>query len=106
MQTWRPIQEDPAYCCATVLNSHFKLDAFTSEKEANKVRQEITELVKKTAPLNWLKTIKMEPRVNLGKEVVFRLQETAIAASLSPVIWENCLFSRTNKEETNNTLQF
>ena len=96
MQTWRPIQEEPAYCCATVLNWHFKLDAFTSEKEANKVSKKSLNLWRRPAPLNWLKTIEMEPRVHLGKEVAFRLQETAIADSLFPVIWENCLFGRTN----------
>ena len=65
-------------------------------KKPTKWGKKSLNLWRRPALLNWLKTIKMEPRVHLEKEVAFRLQETAIADSLSPVIWENCLLSRTN----------
>ena len=65
-------------------------------KKPTKWGKKSLNLWRRPAPLNRLKTIKMEPRVLLGKEVAFLHQETAIADSLSPVIWENCLFGRTN----------
>ena len=89
MQTWlHKYKEDPAYCGEP--SSIHTSRPLHLEKKPRKWGK------KQPATLNWLKTIKMEPKVHLGKEVAFRHQNTAIADNLSPVIWDNCLLGGTN----------
>ena len=107
MQTWRPIQEDPAYYCATVLDSHFKLDAFTSEKEANKVRQEIVELVKKTSTAQLTQDNQYGTQsFILENKSLFTFKRQPLQ-TVSPQSSEKTAYlAELTLEETNNTLQF
>ena len=107
MQTWRPIQEDPTYCCATILDSHFKLDAFISKKEANKVRQEITELMKKTSTAQLTQDNQDGTQSSaLKKKSLFSFKRQPLQ-TVSPQSSEKIAYlAELTLEETNNTLQF
>ena len=96
------------YCCATFLDSHFKLEAFTSE-EATKVIPEITELVKKisttqltqdnqdgTKSLSWTRSRFSPSRDSHCKQSLPSIQSSEITAYLTEL----------TLEETNYTLQF
>ena len=85
MHTWLDkYKEDPAYCGAPSLIHTLSWRPLHQEKKPRKWGK------KQPAPLNWTQSPSRK------KKVTFRLQDTAIADNLSPVIWDNCLLGGTN----------
>ena len=99
MQTWLDKYKENLLC--HLPHSHFKLEAFASEEEANKVRQEITELVKKTS------TTELTHDNQDGTKSLSFVFKRQPLQTISPQSSETTAYlAELTLEESNDTLQF
>ena len=100
-------KEEQAYHCATFLDPRFKLEAFTSEEEADKVRLEITDLVKTSTTTQLsedTQDISQSPTRKRSRLFDFKRHSSLTTSPQSSEVTK--YLAEQTPEETDNPLQF